>query len=90
MRSALFCDKRIADNAECAIRNVGNSLCFLRFVDVCGLGSPYTDVLDRELFHNSVITGDLLMTEFMQGFRNDKDFEAAKEIALYLRSCCCK
>jgi predicted nucleic acid-binding protein len=32
------------------------------------------------LIHNQVVTGDLLITEFLQGFRNDKDFEAAKEI----------
>ena len=47
---------------------------------VRGLDNPYTNALDFELFHNRVITGDLLITEFLQGFRNDKDFEAAKEI----------
>ena len=47
---------------------------------VHGLDTPYTDALDYELLHNQVVTGDLLITEFLQGFRNDVDFEAAKEI----------
>jgi len=47
---------------------------------VHGLIAPYTNALDYELLHNRVITGDLLIAEFLQGFRNDKDFEAAKEI----------
>ena len=47
---------------------------------VRGVDSPYTNALDRELLHNQVITGDLLITEFLQGFHNDRDFEAAKEI----------
>jgi len=45
-----------------------------------GLDTPYTNALDYELLHNQVITGDLLITEFLQGFRNDSDFEAAKKI----------
>ncbi|MCL2834330.1 MAG: PIN domain nuclease [Treponema sp.] len=45
-----------------------------------GLETPHTDALDYELLHNQVITGDLLITEFLQGFRNDSDFEAAKKI----------
>jgi predicted nucleic acid-binding protein len=47
---------------------------------VHGLDTPYTNALDRELLRNQVVTGDLLITEFLQGFRNDRDFEAAKEI----------
>ena len=47
---------------------------------VHGLITPQTNALDHELLHNQVITGDLLIAEFLQGFRNDKDFEAAKEI----------
>jgi len=45
-----------------------------------GLKTPYTNALDYELLHNQVITGDLLITEFLQGFRDDDDFEAAKKI----------
>jgi predicted nucleic acid-binding protein len=47
---------------------------------VRGINAPYTNALDYELLHNQVITGDLLIAEFLQGFREDKDFEAAKEI----------
>ena len=47
---------------------------------VRGLDTPYTNALDYELTHNQVITGDLIMVEFFQGFHSDKDFEAAKEI----------
>jgi predicted nucleic acid-binding protein len=47
---------------------------------VHGINSPSTNALDYELLHNQVITGDLLIAEFLQGFREDKDFEAAKEI----------
>ena len=47
---------------------------------VRGIEALHTNALDYELLHNQVITGDLLMAEFLQGFRNDKDFEAAKEI----------
>jgi len=42
---------------------------------VHGLETPHTDALDYELLHNRVITGDLLVAEFLQGFRDDKDFE---------------
>jgi predicted nucleic acid-binding protein len=45
-----------------------------------GLDNPQTNALDYELYHNRVVTGDLLIVEFLQGFRNEKDFEAAKEI----------
>jgi len=47
---------------------------------VHGLETPHTNALDYELLHNQVIIGDLLITEFLQGFRNDRDFEAAKKI----------
>jgi len=47
---------------------------------ILGLDTPYTNALDHELLNNQVITGDLLMTEFLQGFRNDRDFEVAKKI----------
>ena len=52
-----------------------------------GLIAPHTNALDYELLHNQVIIGDLLITEFLQGFRNDKDFETAKEIVDSLIYC---
>ena len=45
-----------------------------------GLNTPYTNALDYELLYNQVVTGDLLIVEFLQGFRKEKDFEAAREI----------
>ncbi|MBN1995913.1 PIN domain nuclease [candidate division KSB1 bacterium] len=47
---------------------------------VKGIEAPHTNLLDHELVHNRIITGDLIITEFLQGFRNNKDYEAAKEI----------
>jgi predicted nucleic acid-binding protein len=47
---------------------------------VRGIEAPHTNLLDYELDHNRIITGDLIITEFLQGFRRDKDYQAAKEI----------
>ena len=47
---------------------------------VRGIDAPHTNLLDYELDHNRIITGDLIITEFLQGFRSEKDFQAAKEI----------
>jgi predicted nucleic acid-binding protein len=37
-------------------------------------------MLDQELIKNRIITGDIIITEFLQGFRNEKDYQAAKKI----------
>ncbi|MDR0524862.1 MAG: PIN domain nuclease [Spirochaetaceae bacterium] len=42
--------------------------------------SPYTDALDAELAAKQVATGDIIITEFLQGFPDDADFAVAKEI----------
>jgi predicted nucleic acid-binding protein len=47
---------------------------------VHGVQAPHTDALDYELSHNNVVTGDLIIAEFLQGFRHKCDYEAAKEI----------
>jgi predicted nucleic acid-binding protein len=47
---------------------------------VRGINGPHTNLLDYELVHNRIITGDLIITEFLQGFRSEKDYQAAKEI----------
>ena len=47
---------------------------------VRGIDAPHTSLLDYELEHNRIITGDLIITEFLQGFRREKDYQAAKEI----------
>ncbi len=47
---------------------------------VRGICAPHTNLLDYELKHNRIITGDLIIVEFLQGFRTEKDYQAAKEI----------
>jgi predicted nucleic acid-binding protein len=47
---------------------------------VRGIDAPHTNILDYELDHNRIITGDLIIIEFLQGFRREKDYQAAKEI----------
>jgi hypothetical protein len=47
---------------------------------VRGVNAPHTNLLDSELDQNRIVTGDLIITEFLQGFRSEKDFRAAKEI----------
>ena len=37
-----------------------------------------TDLLDESLSHVPIIIGDLILTEVLQGFRSNKDFNAAK------------
>lgn len=38
-----------------------------------------TDLLDELLSHVPIIIGDLILTEVLQGFKSDKDFNAAKD-----------
>ena len=47
---------------------------------VRGIDAPHTHLLDYELDHNRIIAGDLIITEFLQGFHSEKDYRAAKEI----------
>jgi predicted nucleic acid-binding protein len=41
-----------------------------------------TDWLDFALGDMPIITGDLILTEVLQGFTNDKDFQTARDILL--------
>ena len=43
-----------------------------------GKQSWQTDVLDHMLSNVPIIMGDLILTEVLQGFKSDKDYEAAK------------
>ena len=43
-----------------------------------GKRSWQTDLLDHMLSNVPIIMGDLILTEVLQGFRSDKDFETAK------------
>ena len=45
-----------------------------------GINAPHTNALDYELLHNRIITGDLIIAEFLRGFREEKEFSAAKQI----------
>ena len=47
---------------------------------VKGIDAPHTDMLDNELICNRVVTGDIIITEFLQGFKNDREYLAAKHI----------
>lgn len=47
---------------------------------VRGIDAPHTNILDYELEHNRIITGDILIAEFLQGFRSERDYKAAKQI----------
>jgi hypothetical protein len=47
---------------------------------VRGIDAPHTNILDYELLYNRVITGDIIIAEFLQGFREEKDFLEAKKI----------
>ena len=45
-----------------------------------GIDAPHTNALDYGLLHNRIITGDLIIAEFLQGFRVEKDYIEAKRI----------
>jgi predicted nucleic acid-binding protein len=47
---------------------------------VRGIDAPHTNILDYELLYTRVITGDIIIAEFLQGFREEKDFLEAKKI----------
>ncbi len=47
---------------------------------VNGVVSPQTNILDIELENRRVATGDLIIVEFLQGFREDKQFQEAKDL----------
>ncbi len=43
-----------------------------------GKYNKYTDSLDAALTEDTVVIGDIILLEILQGFRNDKDYESAK------------
>jgi predicted nucleic acid-binding protein len=45
-----------------------------------GVSTWQTDLLDKTLSTLPVIMGDLILTEVLQGFRSNKDYEAAKSL----------
>lgn len=44
-----------------------------------GKKSAHTSTLDRALIEGSVVMGDLILLEILQGFKNDADYKAAKK-----------
>jgi predicted nucleic acid-binding protein len=42
--------------------------------------TPQTDWLDSSLENTPIVVGDLILTEVLQGFQNDKDFRVAKDL----------
>lgn len=47
---------------------------------VGGIDAPHTNLLDYELDHSRIVTGDLIIAEFLQGFRSEEDYQKAKQI----------
>jgi len=45
-----------------------------------GIKAPHTEILDLELLNSRVITGDIIIAEFLQGFKNERDYNQAKDI----------
>ncbi|MFM2345004.1 MAG: hypothetical protein RLZZ210_1616 [Pseudomonadota bacterium] len=50
-----------------------------------GVNANHTDALDYELQHGIVITGDLIIVEFLQGFKNDIDYAHASNLIQSLK-----
>jgi len=47
-----------------------------------GNKTAQTDWLDASLGNRPIIMGDLIITEVLQGFHNDKDFKIARDLLL--------
>lgn len=45
-----------------------------------GRSSPETDRLDSLIGREPILMGDLVMTEVLQGFRHQRDFESARRL----------
>lgn len=45
-----------------------------------GNGSAEADFLDKTLGNRSVAIGDLILTEVLQGFRDDRDYKTARRL----------
>jgi len=45
-----------------------------------GIVNIYTDWLDSALGREPIVIGDLIITEILQGFQNDRDFRTAQSL----------
>ncbi|GJJ00400.1 ribonuclease VapC [Duganella rhizosphaerae] len=50
-----------------------------------GLQTRQTQMLDRLLPSDPMLIGDLILTEVLQGFRDDRDFKTAQQLLSALR-----
>ncbi len=50
-----------------------------------GIINWQTDLLDKKLENDQVVIGDLILTEVLQGFKSDKDFNLAKSVLSNLK-----
>jgi len=50
-----------------------------------GAINPQTDWLDAVLGREVIVVGDLILTEVLQGFRRDNDFNKVKELLAHFR-----
>jgi predicted nucleic acid-binding protein len=42
--------------------------------------APHTGILKQEMAGRNIVTTDVIMVEFLQGFRHERDYEAALKI----------
>ncbi|HNR14968.1 MAG TPA: PIN domain nuclease, partial [Thermodesulfobacteriota bacterium] len=47
-----------------------------------GRRTPQSDWLDSSLGNTPILMGDLVLTEVLKGFQDDKDFKTAKDLLL--------
>jgi predicted nucleic acid-binding protein len=47
---------------------------------VNGMNSEQTEILHHALLHTRIVTGDLIITEFLQGFRSAKDHAKGRQL----------
>ncbi len=47
-----------------------------------GVQTSQTDFLDHSFGHREIVVGDLILTEVLQGFGREEDFEVAREALL--------
>jgi hypothetical protein len=45
-----------------------------------GRSTPESDALDEMLGRRAIVVGDLILTEVLQGFRQDRDFRQARRL----------
>ncbi|MFH2114696.1 MAG: PIN domain nuclease [Spirochaetota bacterium] len=45
---------------------------------VKGIDAAHTDALDSALLHDRIVVGDVILAEFLQGFRNEAELHEAR------------